>query len=75
MPLGPHHNAAELASRFTYHPPKEGQPEKYERIREEAHELAKTLVELCPSSRELSRALTAMDDVVFNANAAIARRE
>ena len=64
----------ELENRFTYHAPTEGQPEKYEKIRGMAHSFAAELVEDCPESRELSLALTHLDEVVFFANAAIARR-
>ena len=64
----------ELENRFTYHAPKDDQPEKYERVREIAHEYAVELSDLCPESRELSLALTHLDAVVFYANAAIARR-
>lgn len=65
----------ELKTRFTYHRPKDGQPEKYEAVRELAHNYAHTLSQLCPQSRELSVALTKLDEVVFWANASIARRE
>ena len=67
--------ADEIHRRFTYHPPKDGQPARYEEIRNRAQSFALRLCELCPESRELSRALTALEDVCFNANAAIARRE
>lgn len=43
-------------------------------IRDRALDFALFLSEACPESRELSRALTSLEDVVFNANAAIARR-
>ena len=59
---------------FTYHAPKPGQPEQYERIRSKAKELAYILDEECPSSRELSLAITNLEQAVFWANAAIARR-
>ena len=65
----------EMANRFTYHAPKEGQQLKYELIREKGHQLALHLVSMCPESRELSVALTKLDEVVMWANAAIARRE
>lgn len=65
----------ELITRFTYHPPKEGQPTHYENIRDVALTLALRLRSLCPESRELSLALTKLEEVVFWANAAIARRE
>jgi hypothetical protein len=64
----------ELENRFSYHAPTAGQPEKYERIRDKAHQLAIDLVDLCPESRELNTALTHLDAVVYNANASIARR-
>lgn len=64
----------ELLTRFTYHPPKEGQPLKYEEIRGGAHCLAMIIDEKCPDSREKSLAYTALEESVMWANAAIARR-
>lgn len=63
----------QIEVRFTYHPPRTGQPERYEKIRDEAKRLAYTLARECPVSRELSTALTRLDEVVMHANAAIAR--
>ena len=60
---------------FVYHPPKEGQPERYSRIRSAAGELAKLLNCECPPSRELSLAQTKLEEAIFWANAAIARNE
>jgi len=68
-------NIEEIERRFKYHAPKEGQPGKYETIRNEARALALTLYALCPPSRELSAAMTHLDEVVMFANASIARRE
>ncbi len=65
----------EIERRFTYHQPKDGQPERYSRIRVEAKKMALHLINNCPSSRELSLSLTKLDEAVFWANAAIARRE
>lgn len=65
----------QIEKRFTHHPPKEGQPERYEVIREEAKRLAYLIVEKTPPSREQSLALTRLEEVVFHANAAIARNE
>jgi hypothetical protein len=65
---------AELELRHTYHAVKDGQAEKYEAIRAKALEFAKLVRDLCPHSRELSTALTKLDEVVFHANASIARR-
>lgn len=63
----------DLEKRFTYHAPKEGQPERYTQIRAKAKELAELVVELAPSSRERSLALTKIEEGVMWANAAIAR--
>ena len=65
--------AIDLYKNFTYHAPKEGQPEKYTKIRLQAHELAEMLQSLCPESRELSIALTNLEQTVMWANASIAR--
>lgn len=64
-----------LKNNFTYHPPKEGQPEKYSNIRELAHIYAEFLQSNCPQSRELSIALTKIEESVMWANASIARNE
>jgi hypothetical protein len=68
-------NTEELQKRFTYHAPKEGQPERYEKLREEALVMAGLINDSCPDSREKSLALTKLEEVVMWANAAIARRE
>jgi hypothetical protein len=67
--------STEIDKNFTYHPPKEGQPERYASIRAKAKELAELIDELCPSSRERSLAMTQLEQSVFWANAAIARNE
>lgn len=63
----------DLKKRFTYHAPKEGQPQQYEAIRAKALEFAELLNELCPESREKSLAVTHLEESVMWANAAIAR--
>ena len=60
---------------FTYHPPKAGQPERYEKIRSTAKQLALLIDEECPTSREQALAMTTLEQAVFWANAAIARNE
>ena len=65
----------ELERRFSYHPPKGNQPERYEKIRAAALEFATLIVNLTPASREQSLALTHLEEAVMQANAAIARRE
>lgn len=64
-----------LNNNFTYHAPKNDQPEKYVAIRAKAKELAELLVSYCPPSRELSLAITKLEECVFWANASIARSE
>jgi len=65
----------EIGKRFTYHAPKEGQPEKYGKLRAYAREFAEEIAQLTPASREQSLAITALEECVFWANAAIARNE
>jgi len=60
---------------FTYHPPTPEQVRKYEVLRENAKHFAHLIVELTPPGREQSLALTHLEDVVYCANAAIARNE
>jgi hypothetical protein len=62
-----------IENNFTYHAPRDGDPEKYVLIREKAKELALLLGNLCPDSRERSTALTQLETCVFWANASIAR--
>jgi len=64
-----------MNNNFSYHAPKEGQAEKYEGIRADAKALAYKLTNFCPPSRELSLALTKLEEAVMWANAAIARNE
>ena len=68
-------NKEELACRFTYHPPKNDQQERYVKLRDRAKGLAELIVELSPESREQSLALTSLEQAVMWVNAAIARRE
>lgn len=64
-----------IGNNFVYHPPKDNQPGRYNLIRENAREFAELLAMLCPTSRELSLALTKLEESVFWANASIARNE
>lgn len=63
----------DLENRFSYHPVTLETGPKYEAVRNECKELAYKLTALCPPSRELSLALTHLEDVMYSANAAIAR--
>lgn len=59
---------------FKYHPPKEGQQEKYVAIRDKAKEFALLAADITPLSREQSLAYTALEEAVFWFNASIARK-
>ena len=61
--------------RFTYHTPKDGQPERYVAIRDRAKALALLIESECPSSRERTIAVNKLDECVMWANASIARNE
>ncbi len=61
--------------RFTYHPPKEGQPERYAVIRAEGKKFADLIDMACLDSPEKTLAITKLDEAVMWANAAIARNE
>jgi hypothetical protein len=65
----------ELHKRFTYHPPFGNQASRYVLIRDTAHSFANLINEETPESREQSLAITALEECVFWANAAIARNE
>lgn len=65
----------QIESIFTYHAPKDGQPERYVAIRDKAKELALMINEACPESREKSLAITNLQQSVQMANAAIAIHE
>ncbi len=65
----------ELEKRFTYHPPKGDQPDRYNKIRAIARAFAQVIAEATPASREQSLALTKIEESVMWANASIARRE
>jgi hypothetical protein len=64
-----------LDNNFTYHAPKPGQPERYTLLRGTAKKLAVLMHGHCPRSRELSLAITNLEDAIMWANAAIARNE
>lgn len=65
----------QLENNFTYHSPKDDQPERYAKIRDEAKSLAYTIQSNTPPSREQSLAITNLEQAIFWANAAIARNE
>jgi len=65
----------ELLLRFTYHAPHGTQIARYNDLRQAALTFAGLIDALTPVSREQSLALTALEEAVMWANAAIARRE
>ena len=57
---------------FTYHPPVNDQPARYEKIRDTAKELAYLIQDLTPKCPDQTVAIRHIRDAVMNANAAIA---
>ena len=65
----------DLSRIFTYHAPLPSQPPRYTALRDEARRLAILINEYCPESREKSLAITAVQQAIAWANAAIAIHE
>lgn len=64
-----------LKKRFTYHPPKEGQVERYQAIRDKAYEFALFIEQEVLPSDERDQAILKLEECVMHANAGIARNE
>lgn len=64
---------ARVANDFSYHAPRPDTGLKYTQIRGVGREMAELLVDLCPNGRELSTALSKLEECVMWANASIAR--
>lgn len=62
----------DLKNRFGYHAGNPHTIPKHEQIRELTFELAKKIRDICPPGRNLSLAITHLEDVRMRANAAIA---
>jgi hypothetical protein len=60
---------------FQYHSPKPDQIPRYGTLRQQAAYLAADMIRLCPQSRELSLALTKLQEATMWANASIACNE
>ncbi len=71
----PPQTLVDIHKRFHFHLPTLDQCSKYEEIRETLGMVALGLHQSCPASRELSLALTHLEEVGFWANASIARNE
>lgn len=63
----------DLQKRFTYHPATGLQPGFYGAIRAACFGLAELINALCPEGREKTIAVTKLEEVMFWANASIAR--
>ncbi len=63
----------DLSNRFTYHPPTTEQAAIYPEIRAAGLALASLMNHHCPNSRELSLAITHVEEAIMWANASIAR--
>ena len=64
-----------IENNFTYHAPKDTQPERYEAIRAVMKDAALANDGMCPDSREKSLALTKCEEACMWANASIAHNE
>ena len=66
-------DAADLANRFTYHPPTEETKAIYPQIRQAGLTMASLIDSLVPDCREKSLAVTKIEEAVMHANAGVAR--
>ncbi|MEU5091731.1 hypothetical protein [Streptomyces sp. NPDC021356] len=67
-------DSAELAHRFNYHPPRTAAvAEAHSSVREQCTQLAGCIDSTVPEGREKALAVTKLEEVMFWANAAIAR--
>ncbi len=64
---------SDIDNRFTYHAPDAVRAEKHEFVRRDIGTLANRLNDSLPEGREKSLAITHLEEVMFWANAAIAR--
>jgi len=65
----------ELDNRFTYHAPKGDQAGRYVLLRDAGRLYAHAINAFCTDSREMSLAMTKLEESVMWANASIARNE
>lgn len=57
---------------FSYHAPKDDQPEKYERIRTAAKALAHVIVDNVPTGADQTASIRKLREAVMTANAGVA---
>lgn len=67
-------DAAELNTRFEFHPATAETGPVHERIRAAGKAFAETILDLTVESREQSLAITQIEDAMMWANASVARR-
>lgn len=66
----------DLTQRFAYHRPRDQQVvDAHQRVRSACYRVAQTLVEVADDCRELSLAITKLEEAMMWANAAIARHQ
>ncbi len=65
----------DIKNRFSYHPPDGNKAKKHEAIRDIVEDTAYVFFALVPQSRELSLALTKLEEAMFWANAGLARMD
>jgi hypothetical protein len=65
----------DLDNRFAFHAADTVKRDQHAAIREACRAAAGTLDELCPDSRELSLAITALEEAMMWGNAALARHD
>lgn len=63
---------SDLENKFKYHAPKEGQLEKYKRLRSAGKDLALLIQKECPECADAYIAIQRVREAVMYANAAIA---
>jgi hypothetical protein len=66
-------DTSDLDNRFSYHAPDEKNVEQHQSVRNNCLALAKEFDQQLPDGREKSLALTKIEEVMFWANASIAR--
>lgn len=65
----------DLENLFTYHPPKNDQASRYEKIRQAGKELSSIIIECCPECDDRDSAIQKIRMAIMSANAAIAINE
>jgi hypothetical protein len=68
-------SSAPIQKIFTYQAPKDDQPQRYEKLRAKAKELALLIMESCPMSHERGVAIDKLRESIMWANSSIAVNE